>query len=652
MIERRLESAPLLPPAAAFTAGIAAAAWLPLPAPRLLAAATGILLVAALASRRRPRAALILVLAGVTLLGALRRLRVAAARRSPGPRAARRDGGPRGAARRGAGPLDAGSHAAPARRGRPARRVPSGGPPRAASSSPSTASSRSRSARASAWSWTPGSIGPSASGIPAASTIRPICGARASSWSATRGRTGSPPLTPDAPPWPVRGEALGGRRHRRAPARDLGRAAGRPAPRRADRAAARDRRGASGAPASTTSSRSRASTWRSWPASVFGVLAMCRRPARGAAGAAGGRARRLRPRRRRPALGAARHRDGAAPARRPAARPRVPAPERARARGARRSSLWRPGDLWEPGFQLSFAATAGIVYLAPAITALRSWRAAAPAWLAAAVAVSVGAQAAVTPRHARPLQPALADRRGRQPPRGAARRGGHHPRHARAAGRAGLERRSPRCSSTRSGWSCSALRAVVWLAAALPAAMVHLPAPAAATAVAWYGALLLAPGMAASPADPRRGGRAWRSLVAALSIWPWLRPGDGQLRVTFLDVGQGDAVLVELPEGPRLARGRRARRRPALRRGRARAGAVPLEPRRSPGSTRWRSRTADADHSGGLAAVLTPLPRGRVLGERPLGPGGARRRWPRCERSRAPPPRARRRSAPLARPRR
>jgi len=58
--------------------------------------------------------------------------------------------------------------------------------------------------------------------------------------------------------------------------------------------------------------------------------------------------------------------------------------------------VWRPGDLWDPGFQLSFAATAGIIYLTPSIT---SWLAAKgwPAWLATAVAVSVGAQAAVTP---------------------------------------------------------------------------------------------------------------------------------------------------------------------------------------------------------------------------------------------------------------
>ena len=64
-----------------------------------------------------------------------------------------------------------------------------------------------------------------------------------------------------------------------------------------------------------------------------------------------------------------------------------------------RSALlaWRPGDLWDPGFQLSFAATAGIVYLAaPARAALERGSAARRA-LAAAVAVSAAAQCAVLP---------------------------------------------------------------------------------------------------------------------------------------------------------------------------------------------------------------------------------------------------------------
>ena len=47
---------------------------------------------------------------------------------------------------------------------------------------------------------------------------------------------------------------------------------------------------------------------------------------------------------------------------------------------------------------------------------------------------------------------------------------------------------------------------------------------------------------------------AW--LAAAAAIWILLTPwtlwaarGDGRLRVTFLDVGQGDSALVQFPGG-------------------------------------------------------------------------------------------------------
>ena len=56
----------------------------------------------------------------------------------------------------------------------------------------------------------------------------------------------------------------------------------------------------------------------------------------------------------------------------------------------------RPGDLAEPGFQLSFGATLGILLLARGIRASlvdRRW----PRWLADAVAVSASAQLIVTP---------------------------------------------------------------------------------------------------------------------------------------------------------------------------------------------------------------------------------------------------------------
>jgi competence protein ComEC len=110
-------------------------------------------------------------------------------------------------------------------------------------------------------------------------------------------------------------------------------------------------------------------------------------------------------------------------------------------------------------------------------------------------------------------------------------------------------------------------------------------------------------------------------LVVGLSIWPWLRPTETMLRVTFLDVGQGDAALIELPEGPRLlvdggpggARrfdvGERVLAPFLWNRPLARLDAVAL--------SHW-----DADHSGGLAAVLTRFPVGEVWesGRPPAGP--------------------------------
>ena len=210
--------------------------------------------------------------------------------------------------------------------------------------------------------------------------------------------------------------------------------------------------------------------------------------------------------------------------------------------------IWRPADLWEPGFQLSFAATAGIVYLAPGLTAWLTEHGWAN-WLAMAVAVSFGAQAAVTPlmlAHFNQLSlvgiaanllvvplAGLATTLGMlallvEPASGAV---------------AGL--------LFNALWLLLlALRAAVRLAAAVPAAMIHLPAPGWVAVSAWYAALGLIP----------HGGHRWARraavalvfAVAVSSALPWLRPGDRTLRVYFLDVGQGDAALVELPEGRRL----------------------------------------------------------------------------------------------------
>jgi competence protein ComEC len=147
-----------------------------------------------------------------------------------------------------------------------------------------------------------------------------------------------------------------------------------------------------------------------------------------------------------------------------------------------------------------------------------------------------------------------------------------------------------------------ALRLVVWAAAAVPGAMVHLPAPSAAAVAAWCGALILVPFMA-TRVYARIVVATLLTVTTALSVWPWVRPGEGRLRITFLDVGQGDATLVELPEGPRLlvdagpggARrfdvGERVLSPFLWNRPVARLDVVALS-------------HADSDHSGGLSAVF------------------------------------------------
>src|SRR5215813_4126499 len=262
---------------------------------------------------------------------------------------------------------------------------------------------------------------------------------------------------------------------------------------------------------------------------------------------------------------------------------------------------WRPGDLGEPGFQLSFAATAGIIYLAPPLTAWltgRGW----PGWLATSIAVSLGAQAAVTPVmlvHFNQLSLIGIVANLVVVPMAAV---------GTTLGMLAL------LTAAVSAWAADvlfqalwplllALRAAVWFAARVPGAMVHLPAPSWAAIAAWCVALALLPYL---------GSRRWiratvmvsLALVLGLSIWPWVAPDNGRLRVTFLDVGQGDAILVELPEGQRLLvdGGPGGNQRLGV-------GERVLAPFLWNRPTQRLDVVAlthpDSDHSGGLRAVLT-----------------------------------------------
>jgi competence protein ComEC len=207
----------------------------------------------------------------------------------------------------------------------------------------------------------------------------------------------------------------------------------------------------------------------------------------------------------------------------------------------------RPADLHDPGFQLSFAATAGIV-LAP----MPRRR------LAVALTVSTAAQLAVLPvslAHFNQLSTVgVLANLVVVPLAGLATVLGL------CAVAAGL------VSATLAGWLFNAvwpvlllLRGAVAWAAAVPGAVVHLPAPGVTAIGTYVGALAL--GLAAwrlrdtrLRMSRRLAASAGTLLVASalLGLWPALRPADGRLRLTVLDVGQGDAIVVEGPDGQTL----------------------------------------------------------------------------------------------------
>jgi competence protein ComEC len=204
----------------------------------------------------------------------------------------------------------------------------------------------------------------------------------------------------------------------------------------------------------------------------------------------------------------------------------------------------RPGDLRDPGFQLSFAATGGIV-LAPLARGV----------VFGALSVSVAAQLAVLPitvTHFNQASTIGVIANLVVVPLAAL---------ATVLGLAGV------CLGAVLGTAGAlllnavwpvliALRAAVLAAASLPASVVHLPAPH------WTAVAMYAGGLGLALVAWRRrqrsagGARAFAivagsllTVAAVIEAWPLVRPADGRLRISVLDVGQGDAMVVELPNG-------------------------------------------------------------------------------------------------------
>ena len=280
----------------------------------------------------------------------------------------------------------------------------------------------------------------------------------------------------------------------------------------------------------------------------------------------------------------------------------------------------RPGDLFDPGFQLSFAATLGIV-VAPLPRGL----------IVGALAVSTAAQLAVLPvtlAHFNQLSTiGVIANLGVVPLAGAATVMGLV-----AVGLSFLSETVGAVAFDAVWPVLLALRGIVALAARVPGAVVHLPAPGPIAVTCYVGglALLLLPARAASTRSRlAHQGVAVRASrlrgrhrgVAARAIARRAASDRRARRRSGRRGGRRDA------QRPHVAGRRRIRWTDAPGRRRARRRAVSLEPRRPPSRRRRRHarrRRSRRRRGGGT----TPLPDRRAVDrpERPVGAAAVRPR--------------------------
>jgi competence protein ComEC len=209
---------------------------------------------------------------------------------------------------------------------------------------------------------------------------------------------------------------------------------------------------------------------------------------------------------------------------------------------------WTPASLLEPGFQLSFAAVASIFVLVPRLVrTLEGYP--IPPGLSLVLAVSTACGAATAP--------ILWFQFGEVPlyalPANVLATGAMPPLLGLALVGALVEPVLPSAAlaiAWVNGWIAAYIAACARAIAELPYARVGSGYAVAALLVIPSALLLLR----RLPRWRRPAAAAWAALaLPVLLVWqlwpePGLSPPTG-LRITFLDVGQGDAVLVQVPEG-------------------------------------------------------------------------------------------------------